>query len=364
MEDMFFLNIDKYVYDECTKEEMDLFLEHITTCDKCKAEYELSCSVRDAMHSMHITAPPADFSKLVNDRLDQELAAPKKKRFISAGYRKYSAVAACLVLAVALGVENLNLTDSAPLEATTIKEEGLQPVPDIKEQEQEIAPAPQQEVPVIQEPVSVASTKNTAEALPAATPKPVVQTKPEPVVPNQPVVQPEPEPTPVVSEPTYSPEDDSWTLPEHLDPTKNVVLASSVEKKYQISGVDPDYVPKKERDLAKEFSLLETTNTGVIVASAANISSLEGVRFGVDEETKKSKAYGVGSGSIFISSKDKTAVDELLTKYISVEEGGCCFFIGENFESFIEEMDSMGIPYEEKLMTERGSNVAIKVIVG
>ena len=56
-------------------------------------------------------------------------------------------------------------------------------------------------------------------------------------------------------------------------------------------------------------------------------------------------------------------VDELLIKYISVEEGGCCFLTGDNFENFIEEMNSRGISFEERLLTEKGGNVAIKVVV-
>ena len=42
MEDMFFYNIDKYVYEECSESEMKLFMEHIKSCEKCKAEYELA----------------------------------------------------------------------------------------------------------------------------------------------------------------------------------------------------------------------------------------------------------------------------------------------------------------------------------
>ena len=348
MEDMFFHNIDKYVYDECTKEEMNLFLEHIESCAQCKEEYELSCSLRDAMRSMPDTPPPADFSKLVNDRLDKELAAPKKISFLSAGYRKYSAVAACLILAVALGVENSQMTEQAPLESTTVSTTpGLQFMPDTTEAQAEI-PQPEDAAPqasAAQASARPASTKKPAPALPAATEKPVQQSA-------------------EITEPVYSAENNSWILPEHLDPSKTTVLASSVEKKYQISGIDPEDMPVPERDLAKEFALLEKTKSGVIIANTANISSLDGIQIETTDEPDDTAGYGVGSGSIHVSSKDKVVVDELLIKYISMESGGCCFFTGEDFDSFIHELDSRGVPYKENLMTERGNNVAIKVIIG
>ncbi len=358
MEDKFFQNIDKYVYDECSKEEMDLFLEHLKGCTKCKEEYELSCSIRDLLHKMPKLEPPADFSKLVNERLDKELTPARKIKFVRAGYRKYSAVAACLVLATALGIEGTRLHDNAPIESTTVSDQGLQFVPDTHtevnppEDMQVLGNIPESSAAVVsvaKAPVVPASTIKPADAVPAHTLKPDNMTAA--LVTAAPQV-------------TYSPETDTWNVPEHLDPTKNVVLASSVEKTYQISGIDPQYTPKKERDLAKEFSLLETTNSGVIVANTANMSSLDGVRFGIDEETKNSKSYGVGSGSIFISSNDKPVVDELITKYISVQEGGCCFFTEENFNNFKKEIDSKGIDYEERIMTETGGNVAIKVIAG
>ena len=350
MEDMFFHNIDKYVYDECTKEEMELFKQHMENCAECKAEYELSCSVRDAMHSMRNTTPPADLSKLINERLDRETPA-KKVSFISAGCRKYSAVAACLVLAAVIGAENINLTDNAPLESTTVIDNSLQSMPDTTEATvqdvilpqpavEEVAPA----APATKAPVRKASTKKiTHAAVPAATQKPVVAAP--------------------AAEQSYNNDDVMSKIPPHLDPSKNVVLASSVEKKYEISGINPENYANKERNLEAEFALLETTKSGVIVANAATMSSLDGVRFGADDSAKNSKDYGIGSGSIFISSKDKMLVDELLIKYISVEEGGCCFLTGDNFENFIEEMNSRGISFEERLLTEKGGNVAIKVVV-
>ena len=337
MEDMFFYNIDKYVYEECSESEMKLFMEHLKSCEKCKAEYELACQVKAAMHSMNNITPPADFSKLVNDRLDREISKPKSRTFIKAGYRKYSAVAACLVLAAVLGAEKVNFTDAPVLDSSIVTNESLLPVAQTGEIENgEISP-------VISEAVSGgASTIYSPTAEPAKTVSPARAQK-----------TPAPQKTPAA---TKMP-----VIPDHLNPEKQTVLASSVEKTYEISGVGLEDIPVKKRCLEEEFALLETTKTGVIVANPATLSSLEGIE--VKVKKSNSADYGVGSGSIFIDAKDKEIVDKLITKYISIEDNSCYFFTGDNFNSFINELEEQGINYKENLIFEKGSNVAIKVLL-
>lgn len=347
MEDLFFHNIDRYVYDECTEEEMNLFKQHMETCEKCREEYELSCSVKNAMGSMNNITPPADFSKLINERLDREIAAPAKPRLFVAGYRRYSAVAACLVLAAVLGTQGMDLEEPV-IETSTLTSQSLQAVPD---SETEPAPPAQpkeaEEAVATKAPVSpqkaTKSNASTKKNAPVASPAVTVST-----------------PAPA----TEAEDDDVYSrIPAHLNPKNQVVLASSVEKTYEISGIKPEDIPKKERDLAAEFALLETTNSGAIVANAATISSMEGVEFRITSNNSESRDYGIGSGSLFISADDKALINELLIKYISVTDKDCYFFTSDNFDMFIQEMNNRGISYKESLVSKNGNNVAVKLIV-
>ena len=337
MEDMFFYNIDKYVYEECSESEMKLFKEHLESCEKCRAEFELACQVKNAMHEMNNITPPADFSKLVNERLDKEVSTPKVRGFMKPGYRKYSAVAACLVLAAVMGAERFDFTKAPVIDSSIVSEEGLQPV--TEPDSTEVVSAPVQE----NAEESIASTPNAPSVKPA---------KARPAAPAKQNAAGQ------VAAPvaTKMPE-----IPSHLNPENQTVLASSVEKTYEISGVSLEDVPVKKRNLEEEFALLENTKTGVIVANPATMSSLDGVE--VQIKKTNTADYGVGSGSIFIAAKDKEIVDELITKYISVEDNNCYFFTGENFDSFIDELKENGIDYKEKLVSEKGSDVAIKVVV-
>ena len=351
MEDLFFQDIDRYVYEECTEEEMNLFKEHMETCAKCREEYELSCSVKNAMSSMNTITPPADFSKLVNERLDRELAAPAKPHLQKAGYRRYSAVAACLVLAASLGIQSTNLSEPV-VETSTLTNQSLQAVP---ESEAESAPSVAEEK----------QPEKDANKAPASTKKPTVSTASTKI--NTPVATPAVTvSTPAPAEPVLAePNDDGDVyskIPAHLNPKNQVVLASSVEKTYEISGISPQDIPKKERDLTAEFALLETTNSGAIVANSATISSMEGVEFRITQNSAGPKDYGIGSGSLFISTQDRELVKQLLTKYISVTDENCYFFTSDNFDLFIPEMESYGISYKESLVSKSGSNVAVKLI--
>ena len=334
MEDMFFYNIDKYVYEECSENEMKLFMEHLKSCEKCKAEYELACQVKDAMHSMNNITPPADFSKLVNERLDREISKPKARTFIKAGYRKYSAVAACLVLAAVLGAENVDFTEAPVLDSSIVTNEGLQPVTNTGEIEI---------LPVVSEAASGgASTTYSPTAEPA-----------KKAIPARAEETHAPEATPVVTE--------TPATPEPVKPATQTEVVSGVEKTYEISVGSLEESPAPKRNLEEEFALLETTKTGVIVANLANISSLNDIEVKVQKPSTAD--YGIGSGSIFIAAKDKEIVEKLITKYISVEDNNCYFFTGDNFDSFIKELKEQGIDYKENLISEKGSNVAIKVVV-
>jgi len=148
-----------------------------------------------------------------------------------------------------------------------------------------------------------------------------------------------------------------------MDPREQVVLASTVEREYQTSGFRIEDLPTKERDLSKEFALLEN-NKGAIITTPANLASLEGVEIKEIKDNRKSvQEYGIGSGSIFISAKDKDAVNEIISKYIADEEGNYYFFTGENYKTFINEIQNSGIEYKQTLVSENGTNVAFRLII-
>lgn len=355
MDDLFYNRIDDFVYGECSEEEFSEFEKHMESCKKCKEEYELAVSVKLAMSSMPKITPPADFSEMLNKRLDSEISKPVKIR--PSVYRKYSAVAACVALVAVLGIDSAKLTDDAfyvpfdTLPVSSVPENYINHVPESSLQEDVVAVIPSTSAENVQiDPIQKASTNKL---LPE---KVAVPESDYNVQKNKTVIYS----TENKSEDSVYIQND---IPKYMDPRENVVLASTVEKEYQIKAVKPEDVPVKQRDLQAEFALLENPKTGNIIATPATLASLEGVQI---QEIKSNGTgaheYGVGSGSIFISSEDQNTVNELLNKYQSQEDHSVYYFTGENFDSFTNELEDNGINYEKRLISQDGSNVAFKVV--
>lgn len=385
MDDMFYENIDLYAYGDCTEQEKALFEQHIKSCEKCRAEYELACSIKAAMSSMPGITPPADFSRQINNRLDNELKQ-RRRKLLRPGYRRYSAAAACLVLAAVLGADGMKLIDGTRVDETTLPfEAGLHtqaPQPDNGEES-----TPEPVIPTGNPVTEYALPSETALAYsdaPSSHIKPDTERKASstqtasvlpPAASQQPTAAPQPEKTTAPApQATITPEPEVSTdiaaeaaedmIPSYMDPRDHVVLASTVERQYKTTGVNVEDLPVKERNLAAEFALLENPRTGNIIANSATLSSLEGVEF---EQIKDNRPgvheYGIGSGSILISAKDKEVFDQILEKYVFSEDNSYYYFTADNFKSFIYELNQTGITYKEHLIPEEGSNVAFKLVV-
>lgn len=97
----------EYVYDEISffvKAQLD---EHIASCPKCREEVELLTKIRDTLYSMPQVEVDESFKAGIYEKLDamaaaeaEEKKSKKKKRSFLRDWRTYSALAACLVLAV------------------------------------------------------------------------------------------------------------------------------------------------------------------------------------------------------------------------------------------------------------------------
>lgn len=96
--------IDDYVSNELTASEKNEISEHIKNCPDCKAELEFALSVKKALNNIDMPPVPANFLDRINNAIDEK---PKKSRFPKMlVQRAATAVAACLVFAVVLSVNN------------------------------------------------------------------------------------------------------------------------------------------------------------------------------------------------------------------------------------------------------------------
>lgn len=115
-------------YESLTDEEKALMEEHAAACEECRRELDFMCSMINAVKTLPEIKVPDDFLENLNKRIDAEAVLVRRRGFagyISYNWKKYSAVAACLVLAVVIGanyntlVDNMNGDDDGVIDTVT-----------------------------------------------------------------------------------------------------------------------------------------------------------------------------------------------------------------------------------------------------
>lgn len=109
----FISNIEKYIDKELTEQEARACKDHLEKCPLCREELTFSISIRDALKEIEFPNSPADFLDRVNAAIDSRSKEKPVRKMLK--WRTYSAVAACVILTVALGLGHEKLTDDAPL---------------------------------------------------------------------------------------------------------------------------------------------------------------------------------------------------------------------------------------------------------
>ena len=395
MHDSYYENIDLYLSGDCGEEELRKFNEHMKSCENCRREYELALEIKQAMCEMPKITPPADFAKALNDRLDREEARKPARLPL---YKRYSALAACIVLIAVLGIDTAQITHDAPIEERVLPAEtqGLDENTDISAAENTVLPQETEDVTAMtpapaeapastdSETAAHAAVSETASAQPVSTERETIQTPAvsRPAAQANRPVQTTPEPAQQTEQqvtraqsqettPAQAPQIDpdakpiASSIPSYVDEKDSVILATDVEKDYQITGLTLENLPVKKRDLAAEFALVQNPKTGTVIANPSTLASIEGIEItGAASNRQNLSSYAVGGGSISISAKDKEAVDDMLKKYMVSEQDDLYFFTGENFKIFTNEMTESGINFEERsISANNGRNIAFQLII-
>lgn len=92
-------------YEHLTDEEKLSLNEHAAQCAHCREELDFMLRMLDQLNTLPAIEVPADFSDKLNKRLDLERGVGFGRMLSSVrrNYRRYSTVAACLMLAVIIG---------------------------------------------------------------------------------------------------------------------------------------------------------------------------------------------------------------------------------------------------------------------
>lgn len=115
--------LDKY--ESITDEEKLAMNEHASVCVNCREELDFMLAIIAQLNTLPEIQPPADFAVKLNKRLDLERSQRGFEGiFVSVkrNYRRYSTVAACLMLAVVIGANGKMLLNrmSADTDSPTV----------------------------------------------------------------------------------------------------------------------------------------------------------------------------------------------------------------------------------------------------
>lgn len=128
-------------YENLTDEEKSAINEHTLQCEQCRAELDFTLAIIAELNTLPAIEVPADFGAKLNERLDLEKRAASGLggRILSSARRycgRYSAVAACLALAVVIGangktiMERLNPADGGNNPVTAVTDKTPEPAVD------------------------------------------------------------------------------------------------------------------------------------------------------------------------------------------------------------------------------------------
>lgn len=109
--------IDPYLDGELDDAESESFLEHISSCPECEELLTLAKSVRSALSELPPIEVPADFGDKLHERIERE---QQKHRSIITYSRRFGALAACIIIAVAVNAGDLGKKPGKPVPEGTM----------------------------------------------------------------------------------------------------------------------------------------------------------------------------------------------------------------------------------------------------
>lgn len=347
--------IERYVNDECSLQEKELLDAHTKECSECNDDLLFALSIKNTLRTLPKMEVPDNFLVSLNERLDKEIISPKRKNYLGL-WKKYSALAACLLLAVMLRVDVwdmskipteesivIEMVEPAKTEESSVPEEIIpeEVVEEVAEEQiTEQAAEPVAEVKKEEAPVRVQSYEAPKE------PEPVVDKYEEEQTQYIP-------PAEVIVMPTVA-------LPAYMDSRDNIVIVP--EESQQVRFEDYEIVVTDE--FLEAFSLAEMPSNNVIVASPAAMNSVQTLSFDMTAACEVPEGnYGAGSGSLFVSASDEEKVQNILNKYSIGAEDKTFMLSSSNYNSFITELENEGISYQDYMINTAKTNVAFTLIL-
>lgn len=339
-------------YENLSKEEHLKLVEHTANCAECRAELEFMNAILKVTKNLPEIMPNKDFIENLNKRIDRECT--KAHRFIAIDWKRYGSVAACLLLAVVVGVNGKMLVSrmsddgSGVIDKTVITSELTETpkyetaVNEIEENELPISIAQADE----QAKKDNAVKKNDTDAksmvidssvynqtVPFNVSTPIPTAAPDKSNDTDVTVAPKNTATPVPSTAPYTIEKNKYRMP-HENSTEQVVAASETEV-----------------EKSNGFSLSSDSENTVALGGTSENKV-------VDKEIESA----IPASTVVIHSENEEKVRALIADYIVGTYGSYYMTTENNLNHMFSAFDFAGIEYE-KYIGGSSDKISFRLVV-
>ena len=364
-------------YESLSDEEKLNMTLHTAECAECRADLDFMLSIINVTKNLPPVKASDNFISELNKKIDIEEMKQKHKitliRRAVTDWKRYGAVAACLLLAVVVGFNSNSLiSDMSHSDNGIIIEEVVTStstpvstpeiiVPQVTMYPVEnVTPETQKTEIKANKTVTKPSIKPEAQK---NTPKPQITSKPEvnvnvAVQTQKPEVKPTdiPVQTPSATEATVVVSDQIVEATEAPYTLHREGYRVSEDPAVQVASVEVE----SENNIAREYSVAGTKEQlalGVYTPLDRNGNPTD-----YDVNTGGVIADSPTVDSILVSSEDEAVVRDLISRYITGNYGMYYMSTEDKLNRFFEELDKAGISYE-KFLHSSTNKISFKLVI-
>ena len=389
-------------YESLTETEKLMITAHATECENCRNELDFMLSIISTAKTLPKIKAPDNFLTNLNARIDLEEIKERQqqrkvKRSLITGWKRYSTIAACLLLVAVVGVNGRNLVYQMVDKGNdVITEERVSSDGNRRngEQPESIAESPNNDVPAMEETNKSLSTPSAEEPiLPAIenSPAPIKKSEKEKAQEVQKTVQTGSLSTSAIQTPvTTAPASTNQPVQENEESIKDnsaseVDLAAQLPESDDNTAVSEPYTVARERYTIPIESIPYGDSTAAASTSENNGNTADGYSIAngsrkaelalgnytpidkdgnpTDFAINSDEVSDVPSGSsILVSSADEDKVKNLMNRYITGNYSGYYMTTEDKLNQLFEEMDKAGINYE-KFIKNSSERVSFKLVI-
>ncbi len=359
--------IDDYVYGEVSffvKAQMDA---HIASCPKCREEAAFLKQIEATLHAMPRLEVDDSFQAALNKKIDGlELAAKRNKKYkFFRDWRTYSALAACLILAVVVQsrlsdfYKQGNHPNPVQSQAENVTDIDLSGMQEHGEQRDSVLP-PQDAAPS-----STAQTADTSAAAPARTAAPnSTEAVSERKIQNTPEETQKPADREEPQSPTASPADRTAAPQTAVRPTAEPQPEQTPAEQQSRAVTDaPAAAPQQSESnlkTAAEDAMGNGEAADAADAEAAVYSSAPPVSAGGSGsgDSYASALMSPVGGTVSVDAENVSKAKEIADRY-GVAKGGVIEMEQKNFQNYLNSLEKNDIPYSHTVPEADVVNVEI-----